>query len=260
MIVIHVVGGGSIHLELLFLRGAETKFPSSIPNSTIICSAPRVESDLARDCANGPALDSHRHLAELNLERASCCRRSRAAGRHVTPRGPNRERRFRKFGGCCQLEACADQARSRRRSVGRENLALKVSSALRTGALCSSRKSIRGPVGACRKDVEGELGQAFAEASGPLQIGLDADSSMMISSSSRVSKKYQRMVSNRKRWGNWGLGQAVNNRDADPANGGGRCPEDEGNRFETSAVADLAQSAMATSRAVRRMSPSPPAL
>jgi hypothetical protein len=71
----------------------------------------RVESDLARDCADGPALDSHMQLAELHLERASLLQavQERQVG-NVTPLRPNQERRFSPIAETAQLEACADQS------------------------------------------------------------------------------------------------------------------------------------------------------
>ena len=71
----------------------------------------RVESDLARRCADGPAYESHMQLAELHLERASLLQevQKRQVG-NVTPLRPNRERRFsRTPEPAVQLEACADQ-------------------------------------------------------------------------------------------------------------------------------------------------------
>ena len=70
----------------------------------------RVESDLARDCADGPALDSHLRLAELHRERASLLQavQERQVG-NVTPLRSNRERRFSQIPDAAQLEACADQ-------------------------------------------------------------------------------------------------------------------------------------------------------
>lgn len=71
----------------------------------------RVESDLARQCADGPALDSHMRLAELHLERASLLQevQERQVG-NVTPLRPNRERRFAQIPEAAQFEACADQS------------------------------------------------------------------------------------------------------------------------------------------------------